>query len=122
MNNDLKDIIDTIRKDLKHEPNAPIIGKMSDGNFKIHNDDNLNLKEYYDFLRECDGARCGSIDFVAFDGLPEIKYRVTDFPGGNNIWICIGQILYEPIAINKTNGNVYLFFQSGIRIFITCTL
>lgn len=111
MNNNLRVIIQNIQKELKNEPDAPIIGKMSDGNLKINDANNINLKEYIEFLKECDGARCGAIDFVSFDEIPDIQYRVTDIPGGNDVWICIGQILYEPLVINKTDGNVYLYYQ-----------
>ena len=111
MNDKLKGIIKLIKTELEKEPAAIIIGNLADGiQSKVFSDD-LNIGEYYEFLRECNGARCGAIDLWSFEELLKNQYRVSEIPGGKDNWVCIGQILYEPTVINKADGNVYRFYQ-----------
>lgn len=111
MNDKLKWIIKTVKSELSKEPSAIIIGKLGDSSKNEVLNDDLNLQPYYEFLRECNGARCGSIDLWSAEILLKNQYRVTEIPGGEDNWICIGQILYEPTVINKMDGKVYRFYQ-----------
>lgn len=111
MNDKLKKIIKIVKSELRKEPSAIVIGKLCDGARNKLPNDNSNIQEYYDFLGECDGARCGSIDFWSFEMLLKNHYRVSEIPDGEDNWVCIGQILYEPIVISKIDGNVYRFYQ-----------
>lgn len=111
MNDNLKNIIKIIKLKLREEPNSIFIGKLNDDIKDKVICDMLDIQIYYEFLIECNGAYCGSIDLWNSDMLLKSQYRVKDFPGGKDNWVCIGQILYEPIAINKIDGNVYRFYQ-----------
>ena len=71
----------------------------------------MQIESYCKFLTICNGARCGLVDLYSFEMLCKSQYRVKEISGGENNWICIGQILYEPIAINKTDKKVYRFYQ-----------
>ena len=111
MNDKLKCIIQTIKLELSKEPLAIVIGKLGNGSRNEVLNGNLVIQPYYEFLRECNGARCGSIDLWSSEMLLKNQYRVTEIPGGEHNWICIGQILYEPTVINKMDGKVYRFYQ-----------
>lgn len=111
MNHNLKNIILTVRRSLKSDQNGIIIGELGEKNLMINNDNSI-LEEYFDFLRECDGARCGSIDFWSFKELSLHQYRIVNLATEGKCWIEIGQILYEPLVINKIDGKVYRFYQN----------
>ena len=113
MNDKLKEIIHTVKLELSKDPSFIVIGKLSDGSENLGVTENNNIQQYNDFLRECNGARCGSIDFWSVELLLKNQYRVLDIPGGENEWLCIGQILYEPLVLNKNDLKVYRFYQGG---------
>lgn len=114
VNNQLKDVIIKIRKELNNDPHGIIIGELNSGVSEIPLKDN-NLNQYFEFLEESNGARCGAIDLWAFDDLSQKQYRVSDLIGGNNKWFEIGQVIYEPLVIDKNTGIVHLFCQGDIR-------
>ncbi len=112
MNNKLVEIIQTIKVELNENPNGLVIGKIRDGlttELEICN----NIQSYYDFLKVCDGARCGSIDFFGSDILLKYQFMVETIPGGQDNWFYIGQILYEPVVINKIDSKVYRFYRDN---------
>lgn len=111
MNDNLKCIIKTVRSELNKEPSSIIIGKLGNAIINEEINGNFKIQSYYDFLKECNGARCGSIDLWSFEMLLKNQYRVTEIPGCKDTWLCIGQILYEPIVVNKIEGKVYRFYQ-----------
>lgn len=111
MNDKLKEIIHTVKLELSKDPSLILIGKLHDGSENAGENENHNIQHYYDFLKESNGARCGSIDFWSAELLKKNQYRVLDIPGGENEWICIGQILYEPLVLNKNDFKIYRFYQ-----------
>ena len=88
MNDKLKEIIHTVKLELSKDPSFIVIGKLSDGSENLGVTENNNIQQYNDFLRECNGARCGSIDFWSVELLLKNQYRVLDIPGGENEWLC----------------------------------
>ena len=57
--------------------------------------------------------RCGSIDIFGADIIQDYQFMVNNIPGGNDKWLYIGQILYEPVVINKIDSKVYRFFRGN---------
>ena len=113
MNDKLKIIIQTVKIELSKNPNGLIIGKIRDGNTLKVDNCNANIQSYYDFLDICNGARCGSIDFFGTDMLNDYQFMVSAIPGGEEEWFYVGQILYEPVVINKTNSKVYCIYRDN---------
>lgn len=113
MNKELKNIIKKVKVALREEPLLIIAGALNDGAETKKFENQENVKQYYDFLQECDGARCGAIDIFDYELFVESQYRVSYIPGGFDEWLCIGQIVYEPMVLNKNNGHIYLFFQGN---------
>ncbi|WP_143536095.1 hypothetical protein [Saccharibacillus sp. O23] len=68
----------------------------------------INVGDYREMLDLFDGARCGAIDLWSYADLPQHQFRVSDVEGGPNAWIEIGQVLYEPLLLNRENGSIYL--------------
>jgi len=109
MNDQLKQTIQRVRAVLEADPAGIVIGELRAGNPGIEIPVGP-LAEYYEFLAECDGARCGAIDFWSLDELPGNQFRVGHLPGAGK-WLCVGQLLYEPLVINRANGRLWLFRQ-----------
>ncbi|MHA6534213.1 hypothetical protein [Paenibacillus sp. BAC0078] len=112
MDSHLKSIIEKVKKKLVNEPDSIIIGELNQGNISIKPNED-HLKDYFDFLSEVDGARCGAIDIWSYDELAEHQFRVSDYleEKEDDKWIEIGQVLYEPLFINANSGRVLCFKQ-----------
>ncbi len=95
-----------IKMKLNEEKDSIVFADINEGTHNINFSNEPNLIEYQDFIKVCNGARFGSIDLW---GLEEIDKNQFYIEQDIDIWICIGQILYEPVVISKKNGNVYLF-------------
>lgn len=107
MNNNINEIIEKIKKELSEDPNGPIKGKVSKGiDLKFQSID-IGVEKYYEFLKICNGARFGDIDFFSFDNLDDAQYFIEDSLDDNHQWMNIGQILYEPLVIDKKDGRIY---------------
>lgn len=108
MNNKLRTKIEKVYVELQQEPCAPIIGKLNEGIYSI----NKSIpKVYSDFLKVCNGGRCGAIDLWSNELILNNQYRVTELVGGNENWFCIGQVLYEPLVVKLDTEDIYLFYQ-----------
>lgn len=110
MDDQLKSIIKKVKEKLAAEPESIIYGELNEGNTDIEVTNDC-FKQYFEFLKESDGARCGAVDLWAFDELFLHQFRVSDFSGGTEKWIEVGQVLYEPLVIEKDSGQVYCFYQ-----------
>ena len=109
MTEKLKQIIEKLRYELSKDPSLVIAGKINNSTCKKVKE--LPVKPYCDFLDVCDGARCGIIDLWNSENIKKNQYRVTDIIGGSEKWVCIGQILYEPLVFNLKDEKIYLFYQ-----------
>ncbi len=109
MNNDIKTIIDCLKEGLKGDPSSIVFGKLNDGIGEVNEETRLKLGKYYDFLSLTNGARCGEIDLWSYSELEKNQYVLSDIQDEKESWLSIGQILYEPLLINRFDGNVYEF-------------
>lgn len=104
-----KNVIDKLRyvkmKLMEYEDSI-LFANFNEGkdNKKIF--DELNLSEYQEFIKFSNGARFGSVDLWSLDDIPRNQFYISEY---SNIWTCVGQILYEPIVIDKKNAYIYLF-------------
>lgn len=69
---------------------------------------------YFEFLKESDGARFGIIDLFDHALLPERNSDIEEFDTG--LWLCVGQVLYEPLLIDRRNGNVAILKRDSGEI------
>ncbi|MHC1748057.1 MAG: hypothetical protein AB9856_06665 [Cellulosilyticaceae bacterium] len=99
-----------IKMKLNEDEESIVFADLNEGTDDKIFSNEPNLVEYQDFIKFCNGARCGSIDLWGLEDIPKNQFYIGQY---TDIWICIGQILYEPIVINKKNGNVYLFDTSN---------
>ncbi|WP_421662224.1 hypothetical protein [Lysinibacillus telephonicus] len=106
---DIKSIIENMKKCLKEDPSSIVFGELNDGIGEINEAAILKLGKYYDFLSLTNGARCGDIDFWSYNDLEKNQYVLSDIQDERESWLSIGQILYEPLLINKFDGIVYEF-------------
>ena len=97
-------MLDIAKDKLNLDLTSIVYGELSKGNSSIINE-NEKLNEYFEFLKHCDGARFGGIDLWSYEELPSNQYRCADLCKGEQL-LEIGQILYEPLVINKINGEV----------------
>ena len=108
MDNDLLKIISVAREKLKETPHSMLFGDLPNGEDKISNNNDI-FPAYYEFLKVCNGARCGDIDLWSNNDLPDTQFYIEELDGGRDIWLCIGQILYEPLIFNCMDEKVYFF-------------
>lgn len=104
----LKARVEKVGNELLADPNSIIYGELNSGIEKSLENNTIPV-EYYYFLELSNGARCGGIDIWSYEELPSHQFRVSDFSGGNEKWIEVGQVLYEPLVIDKEAGTVFLY-------------
>lgn len=102
----LYDLITKVKVTLEAEPDSIIYGELGAGRSDLEMKDTA-LQSYLEFLKQFNGARCGAIDLWSFETLSSHQYRIADIRGGPDQWLEIGQILYEPLVINKYSGHIY---------------
>jgi len=84
-------------------------GKLNYGIGEMSEINTLKLGEYYNLLRLTNGARCGDIDLWSYSELEKNQFVLSNIQDEKESWLSIGQILYEPLIINRFNGNVYKY-------------
>ncbi|GAB0171123.1 SUKH-4 family immunity protein [Lysinibacillus sp. CTST325] len=108
MNEDIKKIIDCLKEGLNEDHSYIVFGKLNDG---IEEVNSLKLGKYYDLLKLTNGARCGDIDLWSYNELESNQYVLSDIQDEKESWLSIGHILYDPLIINRFDGNVYRFIM-----------
>lgn len=109
MSDNIRCIIRNVREKLQDELNAIFIGTIKEGNPNPL--PNEKVKDCIDFLKESNGASFGQIDLFPLNELDRNQFYVETLQGKKEHWICIGLVLYEPIVLNKINGQVYRFYR-----------
>ncbi|NGZ77917.1 hypothetical protein [Saccharibacillus alkalitolerans] len=107
MHENLNQIIDQVRTELLKSPEHIVIGKIKDA-AELDESAKIIASDYRKVLNLFDGARCGAIDLWSYADLRQYQFRVSDVEGGPNAWIEIGQVLYEPLLLDRAKGSVYL--------------
>lgn len=107
MNEDIKKIIDCLKEGLKEDPSNIVFGKLNDGIVGVNENVSLEWGGYHELLKITNGARCGDIDLWSYSELERNQYVLSDIQDEKESWLSIGQILYEPLIINRFDGNVY---------------
>ncbi len=113
MTPELKKKISDARSALEADAMGIVAGEIRSGNSAQKNIDFYIWKPYFEFLSETNGGRFGSIDIWSSDEYSNRQYQTVDFPGASDRWIVIGQILYEPLALEAKTGKLYLFRRDG---------
>ncbi|WP_145045845.1 hypothetical protein [Paenibacillus xylanexedens] len=67
--------------------------------------------QYIDFIRDFNGATLGEIEIFPLEEAERNQFYVDHLIGGRTNWRFIGNILYEPLVINKNDGNVYRIYR-----------
>ncbi len=111
MDKPLYDLITKLKVTLEAEPDSIIYGELGEGRPNLEMKDTA-LELYLEFLKKFDGARCRVIDLWSFETLTSHQYRIAGFMGEPDEWLEVGQILYEPLVINKNSGHIYYFTQN----------
>ena len=108
MNSVVLRLINIIKYELEKDSTKTVIGKINPGT----DDVNLIVSCYADFLRVCNGIRCGCIDLFGTNCILNNQYNVDYIEGGKKKWFCIGQVLYQPLVINLYTKDICLFYNS----------
>ena len=114
MNTLIKNKIEKAKEILDLDPNAPIIGEMVNSTISTESLKKYSQwSEYCEFLQLVNGARCGSIDLWSLDELESNQYMVEHLANDCSSWICVGQILYEPLLLQKGTNQLLLFLSEN---------
>lgn len=90
---------------LEEDTNNVVFGQINKGNSQI-----IQRGKLYSLLRQADGMRCGSIDIWNYKILGTKQYILSIEESGNN-FLCIGQVDYVPLILNRANDIVYILYQ-----------
>lgn len=107
MDSQLKRTIDQVKEVLMQDHDSIVYGQLHAGIGYILSDF-PHLRQYYDFLGISNGARCGVIDLWSYEKLNKNQYRMTSWVNDVSDWLEVGQILYEPLVINRKSGLLYV--------------
>lgn len=118
MNEAITKMLDCLKEGLKEDPSTIVFGKLNDGITGIHEEeDSLRLGKYYDLLKLTNGARCGDIDLWSYSELERNQYVLSDMQDDKASWLSIGQILYEPLIMNRFDGTVCRLDEDGTAMY-----
>ncbi|MFJ5789242.1 hypothetical protein ACIP9G_04080 [Lysinibacillus sp. NPDC093197] len=109
MYEEIEKIIDCLKEGLKEDLTSIVFGKLNYGIGEMSEINTLKLGEYYNLLRLTNGARCDDIDLWSYSELEKNQFVLSNIQDEKESWLSIGQILYEPLIINRFNGNVYKY-------------
>ncbi len=110
MKDSLVQKIRQVRDALSANPAGPVIGDLPGGpapSALKAAGGAAKLGAYAEFLEQADGARCGSVDFWSLGELDGNQYRL-DGIADPATHLCVGQVLYEPLLIEKSSGNTFV--------------
>lgn len=105
MDEALKSRLERIRSILRNDPDTIVAGDLRDPAT-----DSLAAvwAPYAALLRIADGGRLGVVDLWSAAELLDNAWVAEHLPGGPEKWLAIGQLLYEPIGMNR-EGKVTVF-------------
>lgn len=109
MYEEIEKIIDCLKEGLEEDPSSIVFGKLNDGIGEMNETNTLKLGVYYNLLRLTNGARCGDIDLWSYSELEKNQFVLLNIQDDKESWLSIGQILYEPLIMNRFNGNVFKY-------------
>jgi len=101
--------IAVIRGILRADPATVVAGDLRPGS---HNPSS-GVQTWDEFLAIMNGGSQGAFDIWSNEELPENQFYATTMPGGRNRWLVIGQLLYEPIALNRATAEIRYFPEAG---------
>ena len=100
----LETIITHYRNCLSSSPDAILIGEIPEGARNIPQEVlDWGVPAYSAFLRLCNGGSFGDIILWSVEELLDNQYRV---PSEQPSWCEIGQLLYEPLFLDKDTQHV----------------
>ncbi len=100
----LETIITHYRNHLAALPDAILIGEIPEGAENIPQEvSDWGAPAYSAFLRLCNGGSFGDIILWSVEELLDNQYRV---PSDQPSWCEIGQLLYEPLFLDKDTQHV----------------
>lgn len=109
MNTVLRTRIEQLRKVLENDPASIVAGEIR----PPCSNSRTGILLWDQFLTEANGGRFGSIDLWSTDELGKNQFYTSQMPGGSNVWLVVGQILYEPLAVCRVTNDTVVYPQNG---------
>jgi hypothetical protein len=72
---------------------------------------------YQAFLRLADGAECGPAGEMRLASVSELRstqWMANDLPGGPDRWCVVGDVLQNPVCIDRATGQMWWFADLNI--------
>ena len=101
--------IGVIRGILRADPATLVAGDLRPGS----QNPSSGVKKWDEFLAIMNGGRQGAFDIWSNEELPDNQFYANTMPGGRNRWLVIGQLLYEPIGLNRATAEIRYFPAAG---------
>jgi len=110
MNPELNSLLQMIRYELEQDSSSIIYGVMQKG-IDTYENNHGQFVQLYEFLTICNGARFGSVDLWSYEDLKEHQYRLGQWIAESDEWLEIGQLLYEPIVMNRWTSEICILMD-----------
>jgi hypothetical protein len=105
MDSAAKEIVAKVRKALDAAPASIVAGELRNGLPEA----SCGVAEWDLFLSNINGGRFGAFDIWSLEELDMNQVFASVMPGGQHDWLVIGQMIYEPIGLNRASGEVVCF-------------
>jgi hypothetical protein len=107
MDSTVKEIVAKVKKALDADPTSIVAGEMRNGLPEA----SCGVAEWDLFLSSVNGGRFGAFDIWSVEELDMNQVFASVMPGGQHEWLVIGQMIYDPIGLNRTSGEVVCFAE-----------
>ena len=98
-------LIAKVSNTLDADPASIVAGELRTG---VSNPSS-GVAEWDSFLSDVNGGRFGSFDIWSVEELQMNQVFASAMPGGEDHWLVIGQMIYEPIGVNRKSGEIVCF-------------
>ena len=95
-----KEIVVKVRRALDANPASIVAGDLRKGLPNACR----GVAEWDLFLSDINGGRFGAFDIWSLEELDMNQVFASVMPGDRDHWLVIGQMIYEPIGLNRTSG------------------
>lgn len=98
-----------IRRRLSADPSRIVAGRLHEGCAEAES----GVAEWDQVLAILNGGNCGVFDLWSTEELAGNQFYSATMPGAREEWLVIGQLTYEPIAVNRRTGRMVCFPADG---------
>lgn len=109
VNDDIARRLATLRARLDVRPDGVLVGDIPAGATAPASGDDT----WDQVLALADGGRLGSVDLFSSANLARNQFVLADVLGGQETWLVIGQVLYQPLLLSRASHELSIRTADG---------